>query len=112
MKAVQSNKKVMPFNKEDEGYWRQHIQSQASTGMSRAKYCRIHHVNYDRLNYWIKRLKAQSASTSSLVAVRVKEEESRSPEMDIMLCQLSLKNGAILSIHNREALLLVLERMM
>lgn len=101
-------------SQEDKFYWESHIKAQRASGISRAAYCRINHVNYDRMGYWIKNNKQARHSNVGVIPILVKQENSdeASPNGNRILCTLRFKNGISISIHDKEALCLLVKEMM
>lgn len=95
--------------KEDEAFWKHHVSSQKTSGLTRKQYSEAHHINYHRFGYWIKKYSAQ-VQPSSFVSVQVKSpiEASNLPT----LCTLHLKNGVCLNIHDKDVISTLLERML
>lgn len=89
---------------EDESFWRQHYESQKSSGHSRADYCRHNKLNYDRFGYWIHKWKYQN----KLIPIKLKS--SSEIILQPMLCTLELRNGCCLKIHDVKALDIILEK--
>ena len=95
-----------PRQVENETFWRQHYESQKSSGLSRTTYCRQYDLNYDRFGYWIS--KWNHSHGDKLVSVKLKT--ALTPAPDAILCTLDLKNGYSLRIHDTKALIVILER--
>lgn len=90
--------------KENKSFWEQELEKLKSSGLSRAKYCRESGINYERFNYWIKKL---NPVTSTFVPVKIQETEPVSQHM--ALCSLEIK-GHFLKIYDLSALSYLLER--
>ena len=56
-------------------HWRQHIDRQRASGLTKGAYCRKHKMKDHALDYWITKL-AASSPKSRFVAVEVKEAAS------------------------------------
>jgi hypothetical protein len=114
MKTVISKSVKSTASQEDKAYWERHIKSQRASGISRAAYCRINHVNYDRLSYWLKNNKQAPQAKAGVIPIRLKQEISHEANVDEakILCTLRFKTGATISIHDKEALCLLLKEMM
>jgi hypothetical protein len=99
---------------EDNAYWEHHINAQRASGITRASYCRVNHVNYDRFNYWIKKNKQKNQSTASVIPIRLKQEIDHTTASDAgrALCTLKFKSGVTIAVHNQEALSLLLKEIM
>ena len=114
--ALKKTKKHNP--RETEGYWKQQQTAWLVSGLSRKQYCRKQGVNYDRFQYWLKKLSpqqgmAQSAkntpvNNASLLPVTVSQTKQNT--LPIPLCTLHLNNGHHLTIHHERALSLLLEQ--
>jgi hypothetical protein len=99
---------------EDPAYFEHHAKEQSKSGISRAAYCRMHHVNYDRLSYWIKNKEVnRSKSKANVVPIKIKSDifHEVNGEGSKTLCTMRFKNGVTLLIHEREILSLVLKEM-
>lgn len=92
---------------ENEAFWRQHYESQKSSGLSRTTYCRQYDLNYDRFGYWIS--KWNHSHSDKLISVKLKAVTTATSETTT-LCTLNLKNGYSLKIHDAQALVVILER--
>jgi hypothetical protein len=114
MKTALSKSVNVTASQEDKSYWERHIKAQRASGISRAAYCRINHVNYDRMTYWIKNNKQARRSNVGVIPILVKPENSDEPSTNgnRILCTLRFKNGITISIHDKEALCLSLKEMM
>jgi len=86
-------------------FWARHLESQKTSGLDRAAYCRQHNLDYKQFNYW---LYERAPKVSPLVTVKIKPDEQL-PENK--LCSLHLKNGCLLDIHNKDTLLFILEKL-
>lgn len=109
---LKESKKVTSI--ESEAYWKKHIAQLAVSNITRKEYCERYGVNYDRLGYWLGRLKKPTiAASPSLIEVKLQSTALPSiPEnkMPLPLCSLELKDGRMLHLHHEQALLLLLER--
>src|SRR3990167_3813799 len=94
--------------KEDEAFWKRHVSLQKASGLTRMQYSRVHHINYHRFGYWVKKFSDPSPSPL-LVPVQLKShiEASTLPT----LCTLYLRNGMCLNIHDKAVISTLLERM-
>jgi len=92
---------------EDKAYWESQIESQKKSQLSKSAYCRANHISYFRFNYWEKRLKK---SCHPLIPIKIKPAINSSKNKPI--CSIIFKNGNDLHIHDKEALILILDRMM
>jgi len=88
---------------ENEAFWKDHIKRYQTSQLSRAAYCRLHHVSYDNLGYWLRK---QSKQAAPLVAVQLKKEDDLP-----VLCSIKLRNGQLLQIHDQGLLLMLLEKL-
>lgn len=91
---------------EDEAFWKNHYEQLKLSGISRAQYCRINQLNYDRFGYWLSKW---SAKTTSFVSVKIKEQNKT--ETQSVLCTITLRAGSEIKIHDLSALSFILERM-
>lgn len=89
---------------ENEAFWKNHYEQLKSSGISRAQYCRINQLNYDRFGYWLSKW---SAKTTRFVAVKIKEQN----KTESVLCTMTLRTGSEIKIHDFSALSFILERM-
>ena len=99
--TVSTRKKRTVYN---DTIWARHLESQKASGLDRAAYCRQHALDYKQFNYW---LYERASRTTSLVTVKIKPDEHL-PEKKLGI--LHLKNGCLLDIHDKQALLFILER--
>lgn len=110
-------KPMRNYPDETEEYWKRHRSNFLVSGVSRRKYCQAQGVNYDRFNYWFKKLFSHEEATplgkqsfgknSLLLPVRLAQTKSNAEPTP--LCTLTLKNGHHLVIHHERALSLLLE---
>jgi hypothetical protein len=123
MKQTQSKTKsyTRRYTSEDENFWRQHIATFSEGRVSRRNYCKKNGINYDRFNYWIRKLsptinlmKPQPANLEitppKLLPVQLKSLPESKDQALPVLGTLNLKNGAKLHIHHEQALSLILEK--
>ena len=89
-----------------EPYWRQHYEAWRTSGLLKTAYCREHQLNYAGFMYWQKRFKENN--DVSLIPVRLRVP---SISNDKILCTLTLANGCLLKIYEREALEIILEKL-
>ncbi len=92
---------------EDKAYWENQIESQKKSALSKSAYCRANQISYFRFNYWKKRLQK---NCDPLIPIKIKPIINSSNNKPI--CSITLKNGNDLHIHDKEALILILDRMM
>ena len=59
-------------HKHSQGYWRRHIRQHQQSGLSRAEYCRQHHLSYHAMAYWQKKLARPGSVSPSLVPVPIR----------------------------------------
>lgn len=118
MKEEILKKSLRYYPEENEEYWKQHRSGFLASGLSRKMYCKEQGVNYDRFNYWFKKLsphretvpspKKSSRKNGLLLPVRLGQVK---PDfLSTPLCTLNLKNGHNLVIHHERALSLLLEQ--
>ncbi len=107
MKANELNTSIPEVIKEDKVYWESQIESQKKSQLSKSAYCRANQISYFRFNYWEKRLKK---SCHPLIPIKIKSV-MHSPN-NKPICSITFKNGNDLHIHDKEALILILDRMM
>jgi hypothetical protein len=114
MKTVISNSINATASQEDEAYWEFHIKAQREGGISRSAYCRINHVNYNRMSYWIKNNKRAHQANAGVIPILVKPENNDEGSVNgsRILCTLRFKTGVTILIHDKEALCLLLKEMM
>jgi hypothetical protein len=114
MKTAIAKSAINTANQENEAYWDRHIKAQRASGISRAAYCRINHVHYDRLTYWFKNNKKAYQTNASVIPIRLKPEVRHESNTDgtKVLCTLIFKNGVTISIHDKDALCLLIKEMM
>lgn len=108
MKAVRANHIIPETPIENETYWKEQIKLQNASQISKAAYCRINKINYDKFNYWIRRLKDNK---ETLLPVKIKALPNIKPDARQSLCTVIFKNGSQMCIHDREILLLMLDRL-
>jgi hypothetical protein len=105
MKAVNSND-AMQTDQSDKIYWKQQVDACNASGMNKSKYCRQNQLNYDRLMYWQKKLKNETAAP--FVPVKIKKEPMTL--IDQPICTLMLSSGHNLQIHDEKALSMILDK--
>jgi hypothetical protein len=107
MQAAQSFETPV-FIKEDETFWQWHLKAYHKSGLNGAAYCRSNKLNYPRFLYWSTKLKKAAVP---FIPVQLNNEGpvARGTE-PTPLCTLTLKSGADLRIHHREALIVILEK--
>ncbi len=91
-----------------EQFWKEHIAMQKVSGLSRTAYCRQHQLNYDRFYYWLKK---EDRPARLLVPVKINQTIEASTfcvKAAPVLCTLTLKNGCILQVHDKQILPLIL----
>lgn len=54
--------------------WQAHVTAQKQSGLSRAEYCRQHHLSYHAATYWSKKLSRPSGQKTTLVPVTLKSD--------------------------------------
>jgi len=91
--------------KETKEFWEQELEKLKTSGLSRAQYCRENGINYERFNYWIKKLNPEA---STFIPVKIQTTEPTSHH--ITLCALEIK-GHVLKIYDLTALSYLLERL-
>jgi len=115
MKTVISKSINATASQEDKAYWERHVKAWRVSGISRAAYCRINHVNYDRMTYWIKNNKQARQANVDMIPILVKPEniiDEASMNGSRILCTLRFKTGITISIHDKEILCLLLKELM
>jgi len=50
-------------------HWQAHIKAQKQSGLSRAEYCRQHHLSYHAATYWDRKLSKPTSQETTLVPV-------------------------------------------
>ena len=86
-------------NQNLQDFWKQHIQAQNDSGLSKASYCRENSVTYHQFIYWASKFSAEaetskddsSPSASKLVPVMLSDRDVPSG------LQLRLPNGVLIS---------------
>lgn len=106
MKAIELNPSAPAIPREDKTYWENQIESQKKSQLSKSVYCRANQISYFRFNYWEKKLKKFS---HPLIPIKIKSSLHSLNNKPI--CSITLKNGNDLHIHDKEALILILDRM-
>ena len=94
---------------EQEQFWKDHIVQQKKSGLSRLAYCRKHQLNYDKFGYWFRKCKTKPSS--HLVPIKLQrgtEHVIATNLADQVLCSLTLKNGSVLKIHDKEVIAILL----
>jgi hypothetical protein len=118
MKENAVKKMLRYYPEENEGYWKQHQLNFLASGLSRKKYCEGNGVNYNRFNYWFKKLSPSQGATlskkespeKSNLLLPVQLRLAKSEELSTPLCTVNFKNGNSLMIHHEQALSLLLEQ--
>jgi len=119
MQAAQSVKKfVSRYNNESDIFWQKHQSDFSVSGLTRSVYCKKQAINYHRFGYWLKKLASPVSSSvnakqtvpkhPSFLSVQIKSESKQADTV----CSLILKNGCTLQIHDRQALSLILDKVM
>lgn len=97
-----------------EEFYKNHVNLQTKSGLSRKKYCKLNKIDYFRFGYWIKKIKQHNGAPSKkrppLIAVKLKKDPLFSKSPDV-LCTFKFNNGCLLNIYNFDALTHILERM-
>jgi hypothetical protein len=107
VEAIVKHKSNVTINSvENESFWHRHIQSFKISGVTRAKYCRLHKINYHRFGYWLKKSVPHSAP---LVPVMIKPNNESSLSQP-PLCILNLRNGSHLTVYDLRALSFIMEK--
>ncbi len=52
-------------------FWQAHVKALADSGLSRREYCRRHHLAYNALTYWFRKLGASNPAVSQLSLIEV-----------------------------------------
>jgi hypothetical protein len=119
MKKSQAKTHIPRYISEDENFWRQHISTFLTSGVTRTVYCQNNGINYHRFSYWIKKLSVDTLQVAKcnqqvasqhapLLPVQLKPQALQSDV--VVLCTLNLKNGSVLHIHHERVLSILLER--
>ena len=104
MKVSKSKSKINRVsNNEKYAYWKNHIDTQRASNLSRNAYCKINKLIYPRFSYWYRKLES-STKLPQLIPVKIKSDN----EQFVVLCSIKLSNGSILNIHSLEAMAAVL----
>lgn len=113
MKTASLKTHKLPYVHEDEDFWKKHISDFSASGLTKKSYCDKAGINYGRFFHWIKKLSPSlvqktKVATKEMLPVLLKQEpEKVKPSL---LCTLTLKNGCVLNICDREGLHLILEK--
>ena len=62
-----------------QAYWQAHIRKQQESGLSRAEYCRQHHLSYHALTYWDHKLSRSFQYSGALVPVPMRKIIGQAP---------------------------------
>lgn len=119
MQAAKAKVHISRYMNEDENFWKKHIADFSKSSLKISHYCKVKAINYDRFIYWRNKLTPQPSQ--DVVAQKILPEKHRpllpvqlKPEAsvhDALLCSLNLRNGEVLKIHDKQALILILERL-
>ena len=95
-------------------HWEAHLRASATSGLSRAEYCRRHNLSYHAMSYWHKRL-SQKNSRQTFVPVKMAliRNEAHRDESSLRIIlpgKMSVAIGDDFSAATLESLLTVLER--
>ena len=94
----------------NKAFWKNHVELQKISDLSRADYCRQNNLSYHNFAYWLKKWPPYERQESSrLIAIKIKSD----PEIQTQetLCTLTLNNGRCLKIHDLQSLALILEKL-
>lgn len=108
MKAGELNN-LLPNQIKGENYWKKLIEDYETSSLTRSAYCRKNQINYINFGYWWRKLKNNSVNT--LIPIQIKSELTQQPERSKALTTLTFKNGNSLIIYDKEALLIILSKM-
>ena len=75
MAQRQGKRKLYP-----QAYWQAHIRKQQESGLSRAEYCRQHHLSYHALTYWGHKLSRSFQKPGVLVPVPMQKIQAPATE--------------------------------
>lgn len=113
------HKKTYPH--EDIEFWQHHLSQIENSASSKAAYCRAHQLNYDRAQYWFRRIKELDNTTNlqatqpirpTLVPVTLAQTETLRNDVGDFTCQLQLNRGIHLTITSVTVLEVVLEKVL
>jgi hypothetical protein len=107
MKANKSKNSPLEQAK-DENDWKKIIADQEASHLTRLDYCRDNQLNYHAFGYWYRKLK--HSSINSLIPIKIKSELEPT-EKNKVLSTLTLTNGVSLHIYDKEALFIILNKM-
>ncbi len=93
----------------DENYWQKIFGDFEASNLIRSAYCHKHQINYDNFGYWWRKLKNKSVKT--LIPIKIKSEHAPQLEKSRILSTLTFKHGNSLVIYDKEALLLILSKL-
>lgn len=96
--------------KNKEAFWFGHIEAKQQSKLTRIKYCKIHRLSPFQFDYWAKKYNQQSereVKQATLVSVQL---QTPSTCIEKKFCTLNLKSGHSIEIHDKQALLYILER--
>lgn len=113
METALEIKKIHVSKHKDENFWRKHISVFPDSGLSKTAYCKKNAINYNRFFYWIRKVsskdnKKHASLTTPLIPVQLKPVPDSIKHS--IHCGISLKNGAVLHIYDRQSLLIILEK--
>jgi len=88
---------------EDTSFWKKHIEGHRSSKLSRAAYCRQQGINYDRFQYWHKKLTSPS---KKLIPVTLKRTQSHN-----VICTIEMAKNCRVLVHDHVALQTIIKQL-
>jgi hypothetical protein len=100
---------VSRYVEEDEVFWKKHIETHLTSGLSKRSYCKENRINYARFFYWIKKFsqqpKSSTLTSNQLLPVQlIRTNPSAVINKKEIQCTLVLKNGCELRINDHQSL--------
>lgn len=86
-------------------FWEMHVKAFSECDDNKAKYCRQNGINYNTFTYWQK--KCNQEARIKPIPVTIKPSDTLTP----IVCTVELKNGIKLLIHDRHALIGLIEEL-
>ncbi len=64
----------MNASKEKQEFWKEHLESWKSSGISLRKYCELNGINKNTFGYWIQKLKKLNKKKSSFIRLNISQD--------------------------------------